>query len=142
MLPPEELPGIAVAALVGGVDSPSLRQLAGMSRRDDPRELSERFAAALRELGIEVTRGDALDYLLIDSMEGWHSGVISTSDLAMRVDGLGYLVEGPYTPERERALQRIVNQLERLHWTVPREKQEPGVQEALEHLRALVESAE
>jgi len=46
----EELPGVAVQALTDGVDTPSLRVLAGYVGRD-PREANELFAAVVDELG-------------------------------------------------------------------------------------------
>ncbi|BCY10082.1 hypothetical protein [Actinoplanes sp. L3-i22] len=49
----EELPGIATEALVRGLDSPSLRRLAGQ-RRDDVRDSVDLFRASLDELGIEL----------------------------------------------------------------------------------------
>lgn len=49
-LPPEELPTVAAAALARGVDSPSLRALAGLGRRD-VREARDLLGAAMTELG-------------------------------------------------------------------------------------------
>jgi hypothetical protein len=42
----------AVAALVGGLDSPSLRELAGVSDRDDPRLAGELLSGVAEELGV------------------------------------------------------------------------------------------
>lgn len=55
--PPEELPSIATHALSAGVDSPSLRELAGTSPSDyqDARDL---FLRAIEELGIDVPSVD------------------------------------------------------------------------------------
>lgn len=50
---PEDLPMIAAHALAAGVDSPALRELAGLRRLSDPNTIRELHAAALRELGIE-----------------------------------------------------------------------------------------
>jgi len=51
---PEDLPDIAASALAQGVDSPSLRVLAGLGRRDDTAEILTLYEAALAESGIEV----------------------------------------------------------------------------------------
>ena len=48
------LPELAVDALHAGRDSPSLRVLAGMSPREDARDLRDMFLAAVRELGREL----------------------------------------------------------------------------------------
>lgn len=50
---PEDLPMVAARALAAGVDSPSLRELAGLRRRADPNAIRELYAAALRELEID-----------------------------------------------------------------------------------------
>jgi hypothetical protein len=57
---PEELPMIAAEAIVRGVDSPSLRQLAGLGRRDDTRDIRDLYRAAMDELGIDIPDADAL----------------------------------------------------------------------------------
>lgn len=48
------LPDLAVEAMEGGWDSPSLRLLAGMSPRDDARDVRDLFLSAAMELGREL----------------------------------------------------------------------------------------
>jgi hypothetical protein len=48
------LPDLAVLAMEGGGDSPSLRLLAGMSPRDDARDVRDLFLSAAMELGREL----------------------------------------------------------------------------------------
>ncbi len=57
---PEELPGLAARALAEGLDSPALRELAGLSR-NDPRQARDLFAVAMEQLGVEApaSRWDA-----------------------------------------------------------------------------------
>jgi hypothetical protein len=50
----EDLPGLALAFLEQGFDSPSLCDLASRARSDDPRELRDLFHQVLRELKIGV----------------------------------------------------------------------------------------
>ncbi len=52
------LPGLAVDALEGGWDSPSLRLLAGMSSHDDARDVRDTFLSAVRELGRDLPHRD------------------------------------------------------------------------------------
>ena len=52
-----DLPEMATEALVRGIDSPSLRLLAGQPR-NDVRYSADLFLAALDELGIEVLEPD------------------------------------------------------------------------------------
>jgi len=49
----EELPRIALDAILAGYDSPSLRQLAGTSEHDKE-EANRLFAKSIRELGFQV----------------------------------------------------------------------------------------
>jgi hypothetical protein len=49
-LPPERMPEAATELLIAGLDSPALRQAAGMDRAD-PREQRAMFGKALEELG-------------------------------------------------------------------------------------------
>jgi hypothetical protein len=59
--PSEELPDLAAWALAGGeVDSPSLRELAGISVKD-VRESRDLFLAAMAELDVETPRGDSYE---------------------------------------------------------------------------------
>ncbi|MFF1453835.1 hypothetical protein ACFVYF_37750 [Streptomyces sp. NPDC058274] len=49
---PEDLPMTAAQALAKGVDTPTLRELAGLPRHADPRDIRDTFEQALAELGI------------------------------------------------------------------------------------------
>lgn len=51
---PEDLPMEAAEALVRGVDSTALRELAGLGRRSDPTQIHSLFEEALREVGITI----------------------------------------------------------------------------------------
>lgn len=51
---PEYLPMAAAAALARGVDSPGLRELAGLGRRSDTMEIRDLFERATEELGIAI----------------------------------------------------------------------------------------
>ncbi|MGI5165574.1 hypothetical protein ACQEU3_14550 [Spirillospora sp. CA-253888] len=56
-LAPETLPMVAAEALVRGVGSPALRELAGCS--DDVREIRDLYLAAMAELGVEIPTEEA-----------------------------------------------------------------------------------
>ena len=60
----DELPEIAAQALVRGIDSPSLRELAGLSATDS-REAPELFQAAMDELGISRPSHDTALWRLV-----------------------------------------------------------------------------
>ncbi|BAU88188.1 hypothetical protein SLA_7322 [Streptomyces laurentii] len=51
-IPPEELPMLAAELLAEGVDTPTLCELAGLSRRADVRDIRDTFEQAVREAGI------------------------------------------------------------------------------------------
>lgn len=51
---PQDLPMAAALALARGVDSPALRELAGLGRRSDTAELHSLFERALDELGVPL----------------------------------------------------------------------------------------
>ncbi len=55
---PEDVPGVAVALLVAGFDSPELVRVAG-DVAPDPREVRDRFERALDETGLRVERTTA-----------------------------------------------------------------------------------
>lgn len=56
----DELPSLGADALVRGLDSPSLRLLAGQTHYDSPLDSRDLFVAALDEMGVEVlAREDA-----------------------------------------------------------------------------------
>jgi hypothetical protein len=50
----EDLPMRAAEALAGGIDSPALRELAGLGRRSDPHEIRDLYAEAMAELKIKM----------------------------------------------------------------------------------------
>ncbi|MEU6378875.1 hypothetical protein [Streptomyces sp. NPDC046909] len=50
----EHLPMTAAEALAAGVDSPALRELAGLSRHADPRDIRDAFEQAVEELEIAL----------------------------------------------------------------------------------------
>lgn len=75
----EDLPEIATQALVRGVDSPSLRELAGTSATE-VREAADLFRAALDELGSPVpSKDDALWWLVRRAAKQIVSGDLSPS---------------------------------------------------------------
>jgi hypothetical protein len=49
---PEDLPMYAAQALAMGMDTPTLRELAGLPRHAGPRDIRDTFEQALEELGI------------------------------------------------------------------------------------------
>jgi len=59
----EDLPDIACDALVRGLDSPALRELAGQSR-DDVRDSADLFRDALEQLGMELPDAESAHWLL------------------------------------------------------------------------------
>lgn len=59
----EDLPDIATAALVRGLDSPALRVLAGQSR-NDVRDSMDLFRTALAELGMDLPDADSAHWCL------------------------------------------------------------------------------
>ena len=72
---PEDLPMESAEALVRGVDSSALRELAGLGRRSDPTQIRGLFEEALRELGIAVPSAEMaarrdLRHLARDLVEG------------------------------------------------------------------------
>lgn len=52
---------VAAQLLAEGHDSPALRQAAGYSRSDDPRDIREEFGRALEELGAWLPSRDAAE---------------------------------------------------------------------------------
>jgi hypothetical protein len=50
----EDLPMCAAEALARGIDSPALRELAGLGRRSDPHEIRDLYAEAMAELRIKM----------------------------------------------------------------------------------------
>jgi hypothetical protein len=63
-LSPEELPAIAAQALADGLDSPALREAAGVSALD-PREARDAFIRAMNELGVTIPDQTAAMWRLV-----------------------------------------------------------------------------
>jgi hypothetical protein len=63
-LAPEDLPELATDALVRGLDSPTLRVLAGQPP-DDVRESADLFRVVINELGIELPDADTAQWHLV-----------------------------------------------------------------------------
>ncbi|WP_158786411.1 MULTISPECIES: hypothetical protein [unclassified Streptomyces] len=57
-IPIEDVPMIAAVALAAGLDSPALRELAGLPRHADPRDVRVAFEQALAECGIALPAPD------------------------------------------------------------------------------------
>jgi hypothetical protein len=71
--PSEKLPEVATEALVRGVDSPLLRELAG-GPTDDHQDLRDLFVATMAELGLPVpTREDAI----WERVYGWAAEMVA-----------------------------------------------------------------
>ncbi|MFD8636249.1 hypothetical protein [Streptomyces sp. NPDC059533] len=80
---PEDLPMTAAHALAVGVDSPALCELAGLSRRADPRDVRDAFEQALAELGIALPdRGLAQRYALRRLATRFGAGEATLAELA------------------------------------------------------------
>lgn len=91
---PEDLPRFAAEALVAGIDSPSLRVLAGASHADTPSELHALFRAAVAELGLTFPGRVGAAYSI---MRHWArrvcSGETSTFTGATAIAAIFYEVE-------------------------------------------------
>ncbi|HEU0240872.1 MAG TPA: hypothetical protein VFR11_16550 [Micromonosporaceae bacterium] len=48
----DEMPFLAAKLLAAGYDTPALRQAAGFTAKDDPRDIRDAFREALEELGV------------------------------------------------------------------------------------------
>lgn len=64
--PPEDLPKLCTEALVAGLDSPALREVAGL-RPSDYQEARDRFFVAMGELGFERPSRSAARWALVRS---------------------------------------------------------------------------
>ncbi|MFE9628414.1 hypothetical protein [Streptomyces sp. NPDC006527] len=86
VISPGELPMLAAHALVDGLDSPSLRELAGLPRRSDETEIRELYFQALHELGISLPDEETAGrYLLVSLAFGLAKGELSPKDVADRL---------------------------------------------------------
>ncbi|MFJ4408878.1 hypothetical protein [Streptomyces sp. NPDC088910] len=65
---PEDLPMAAAHLLADGYDSPSLRELAGLSRRAETAEIDELFDRAMAELGVRIPDGETAERCLLHHM--------------------------------------------------------------------------
>lgn len=81
-IPSEELVQWAVDRLVDGLDSPSLRDLAGLGRADDPRRGAELFPKVIQELGDLVPTEEDSAWLLMGARaDEMIEGRITASEL-------------------------------------------------------------
>jgi hypothetical protein len=82
----EALVSWAIEALVQGFDSPSLRELAGLGRLDDPRVAGELFPVVLAELGENVPSEEDAAWLLTgEAADDLIEGRIDESELFQTV---------------------------------------------------------
>jgi hypothetical protein len=91
----DELPSIAVDALLAGHQSVSLAALAGATRADSPGDLWELFGRSLVELGIATppTRVEAAEYLKRLCARQVTTGQRAPMDGAREIVGLMHAVE-------------------------------------------------
>lgn len=97
LVPSEEYPDVAANLLVGGYDSPALRELAGYPR-NDPRGASDLWIQAREELGKPFEDDGVARHILVTS---WLSEIVGGT-LAPRtgaglIFGMGWLVLGKPT---------------------------------------------
>ncbi|MEU6841819.1 hypothetical protein ABZ930_08110 [Streptomyces sp. NPDC046716] len=79
----EDLPMTAAEALAAGVDTPTLRELAGLSRRADSQDIRDAFEQALTELGIALPDPAlARRYALHRLATGFAAGDVALTELA------------------------------------------------------------
>ncbi len=77
---------LAAHALVDGLDSPALRELAGLPRRCDEAEIRELYVQALHELGISLPDEETAGRRLLVSLAfGLAKGELSPKDVADRL---------------------------------------------------------
>ncbi|MGW5353650.1 hypothetical protein ACWERV_24445 [Streptomyces sp. NPDC004031] len=92
---PEDLPMAAARLLAAGYDSPSLCELAGLSRRAETAAIDELFDGAMEELGIRVPDDEIAGRCLMHHIAAQLcAGVLSPRDAAARVwRGIASLTE-------------------------------------------------
>ncbi|WMX48673.1 hypothetical protein [Streptomyces roseicoloratus] len=79
----EGLPMTAAQALAIGMDTPALRELAGLSRHADPRDIRDTFEQALQELGIDLPDHHlARRYALLRLAARFTAGEVDLAELA------------------------------------------------------------
>ncbi|MFI5592243.1 hypothetical protein ACIA5G_44845 [Amycolatopsis sp. NPDC051758] len=95
---PEDLPMAAAEALARGVDSPSLRELAGLGKGSATTEIEDLHRDALAELGITCPgRQDALRWWLGELAKDLVQGRLSVAGLARKiVPGEEWMAENEY----------------------------------------------
>jgi hypothetical protein len=85
---PDAMPPAATRALVEGIDSPSVRQLAGMDGADNE-DLRATFRSVLRELEIEIpSRREAAILVATEVARGITQGTISPYEGATEIWGI------------------------------------------------------
>jgi len=95
----EDLPMLAAHLLAAGQDSPSLRDLAGRSRREHPAEIRQLFGHIMEELAIRIPDYETAERCLLHHMATQLSaGAMSPKEAATRV---GQGIEALTDPERE-----------------------------------------
>ncbi len=86
------LPAIAITALSEGIDSPSMRVLAGLTGNEDPGDAENLFKEALSEIGMLLpTKRDAMMFLaanissqIVDGSIDPYDGAKEIWDLTLR----------------------------------------------------------
>jgi hypothetical protein len=119
----EGLPWIAAEALARGIDSPALRELAGLNQREDPCEIRDLYEVALEQLGVhaptyeeatrrqlrnvakalasgELTDAEVRRFHLVGGGEDWMtSAEFTLADLVSDPDDFPYAYPLSYPPE-------------------------------------------
>lgn len=92
---PEDLPMAAAHLLAAGYDSPSLSDLAGLSRRAETAEIDELFEGAMDELGVRIPDAETAERCLLHYMAArLCAGAVSPRDAAARIwQGIASLTE-------------------------------------------------
>ncbi|MCR6488710.1 hypothetical protein M8542_38365 [Amycolatopsis sp. OK19-0408] len=98
MVYPEDLPMVAAEALARGVDSPALRELAGLGKGSATTEIENLYRDALAELGITAPgRREAVRWWLGELAEELVQGGLSVAGLARKiVPGEEWMAEDEY----------------------------------------------
>ncbi|MFJ1732956.1 hypothetical protein [Streptomyces sp. NPDC088254] len=95
----EDLPMLAAHLLAAGHDSPSLRDLAGRSRREHPAEIRQLFGHTMEELGIQIPDCETAERCLLHHMATeLTAGALSPK---MAADRVWQGIEALTDPERE-----------------------------------------
>ncbi|PPK96187.1 hypothetical protein CLV92_105289 [Kineococcus xinjiangensis] len=94
-LPPEEMPDWATRALVEGLDSPALAELAGMGTHD-PRTVREVFHTAVDELGAPpLTMTEAMWEMTHHWAQAMLDGTLTPYDAAHRIWNAWHRLDHP-----------------------------------------------